>query len=123
MTDSTRHQTAVTGRDSQGRFIHGNAGGTGNPYAKQVAELRAAMMKAATPENMRKVADTLFEKAISGDVAAIKVLLDRLFGRVPDSLNLSVTPDAPPEPKYDLSKLTTEELKAFRDIARKAAIQ
>ena len=69
------------GRDKQGRFIVGNKGGPGNPHAKQVALLRAALLSAVTPEDLHDVIRVLIEKALSGNVSAIKELLDRLYGK------------------------------------------
>ena len=69
------------GRDKQGRFIVGNKGGPGNPHAKQVAVMRAALLSAVTPEDLHDVIRVLIEKALSGNVSAIKELLDRLYGK------------------------------------------
>ena len=69
------------GRDKQGRFIVGNSGGPGNPHAKQVALLRGALLSAVTPEDLHDVIRVLIEKALSGNVSAIKELLDRLYGK------------------------------------------
>ena len=69
------------GRDKQGRFIVGNCGGPGNPHAKQVAVMRAALLSAVTPEDLHDVIRVLIEKALSGNVSAIKELLDRLYGK------------------------------------------
>ena len=69
------------GRDKQGRFIVGNKGGPGNPHAKQVALLRGALLSAVTPEDLHDVIRVLIEKALSGNVSAIKELLDRLYGK------------------------------------------
>ncbi len=67
-------------RDEAGRFLPGNPGGPGNPYAKQVAEVRAALLDAVTPEQVKQVVRALVDAAVKGQVAAAKVLLDRLLG-------------------------------------------
>jgi hypothetical protein len=67
-------------RDEKGRFLAGNPGGPGNPYAKRVANLRKALLKAVTEEDMVEVVHALTAKARKGDVAAAKVLLNRVFG-------------------------------------------
>ena len=69
------------GRDKQGRFIVGNKGGPGNPHAKQVALLRGALLSAMTPEDLHDIIRMLIEKALGGNVSAIKELLDRLYGK------------------------------------------
>lgn len=72
----------MEGRDANGRFVKGNAGGPGNPFARRVAQLRAVLMESVTDEDMRDVVQTLVTLAKAGDVAAIKLLFERLLGRV-----------------------------------------
>ena len=67
-------------RDDRGRFVQGNAGGPGNPYARQVAEHRKALMDAVTPNDVKRVVRVLIDKALSGDIQAARILLDRLLG-------------------------------------------
>ena len=70
------------GRDpATGRFAPGWKGGTGNPHAKQVGQLRSALMAAVTPKDMRAVAAKLIQMARDGDIRAIKELLDRTLGK------------------------------------------
>ena len=69
------------GRDESGRFTPGNPGGPGNPHAAQVGRLRSALLDAVTPEDMRAVALALVEKARAGDIAAARVLFDRVLGK------------------------------------------
>ena len=69
------------GRDESGRFLPGNPGGPGNPHAAQVGRLRSALLGAVTPEDMRAVALALVEKARAGDIAAARVLFDRVLGK------------------------------------------
>jgi hypothetical protein len=78
---NNRIDNGNNGRDKQGRFIVGNKGGPGNPHAKQVAVMRAALLSAVTPEDLHDVIRVLIEKALSGNVSAIKELLDRLYGK------------------------------------------
>jgi len=78
---NNRTDNGANGRDKQGRFIVGNKGGPGNPHAKQVALLRGALLSAVTPEDLHDVIRVLIEKALSGNVSAIKELLDRLYGK------------------------------------------
>lgn len=68
-------------RDWQGRFRAGNRGGPGNPYAKQVGHLRAAMMEAVSPDDLRAVVGKLIELAKGGNVPAIREVLDRTLGK------------------------------------------
>ena len=67
-------------RDERGRFLPGNKGGPGNPYAKRVAALRRALLGAVSEQDLTDIISALVTKARSGDVAAAKILLDRVFG-------------------------------------------
>ena len=78
---NNRTDNGANGRDANGRFTTGNKGGPGNPHAKQVAVMRAALLSAVTPEDLHDVIRVLIEKALSGNVSAIKELLDRLYGK------------------------------------------
>lgn len=73
-------QNSDGGRDENGRFIKGYKGGPGNPHAKRVAELRAAMFAAVTAEDLREVIVAMVGAAKGGDVPAAKELLQRLLG-------------------------------------------
>ncbi len=69
------------GRDQRGRFAPGNTGGPGNPHAAQVAKLRAALLEAVTPEDLRAVVGSLVNAAKGGSVPAARELLERLLGK------------------------------------------
>lgn len=81
-------------RDAAGRFTVGNRGGPGNPHIQRVAEFRAAMLAAVTPEDVQSVVRALVNLATRGNVAAARELLERVCGRVP--LAEPLTPDEPP---------------------------
>ena len=69
-------------RDPQtGRFLPGNGGGPGNPYAARVAELRSALLEAVTPGDLAAIVRSLVQAARSGDVAAAKLVFERVLGR------------------------------------------
>ena len=68
-------------RNPGGRFVAGNPGGPGNPHAAQVARLRAEMLDAVTPDDMRAIVSRLVELAKGGDVRAIKEVFDRTLGK------------------------------------------
>ena len=73
--------SGVNGRDPTGRFLPGNPGGPGNPYARRVAALRGAMLEAVTEEDMGAILAKLVELAKAGNVPAAKEVLDRCLGR------------------------------------------
>ena|SRR3990172_2127122 len=69
------------GRDAGGRFVKGNPGGKGNPRAKQVADLRRTLLSAVTDDDLRRIVRMLIDKAVGGDVAAAREVLDRMLGK------------------------------------------
>lgn len=73
------------GRTARGQFARGNPGGPGNPHAKRVAELREALLSSINPNDIRDIVHALVSRAKSGEVAAIRELLDRLLGRSGDT--------------------------------------
>src|SRR5262245_48902085 len=73
--------TPPPGRDAQGRFTNGNAGGPGNPHARQVAALRQRLLAKVTAEEMDAILDALLQRAREGNVAAAKLILQYTLGR------------------------------------------
>ena len=74
-------------RDAQGRFIKGNAGGPGNPFARHVAKLRAALINSVSVADMEQLADDLRIQAKLGNVTAIKLLFLYVLGKPPQPVN------------------------------------
>src|SRR5215471_10232735 len=68
-------------RDNAGRFCKGNPGGPGNPHARYAAELRKAFAEEVKPEDLRKLARALVEKAQAGDCAAARLVLSYSLGK------------------------------------------
>src|SRR5205814_10512743 len=83
-------QTPAEGHDANGRFAPGNKGGSGNPFARQVAALRQALLDAVSPDDLADIARALADKAKRGDVAAAKVLLTYLVGKPAPAPDLDV---------------------------------
>ena len=76
------NETSANGiHTSGGKFAAGNPGGPGNPHGGQVARLRAVMLEAVTPEDMRDVTRKLVEMAKGGDLKAIHLLLNWTLGK------------------------------------------
>jgi hypothetical protein len=81
------------GREANGRFAKGNAGGPGNPFARRTAALRRAFCEAVTEEDIRSLSQLLLVKAREGDLTAAKVLFAYAIGKPvetvdPDTLDL-----------------------------------
>src|SRR5262245_9298042 len=88
-------------RDSHGRFAKGNRAGVGNPFARQVAAFRAAILQATTHEDIKAITKKLIEMARNGNLGAAKLLLAYTCGKV----------DEAPDP----DRLDLEEWNLFRE--------
>src|SRR5258708_533348 len=79
--DAAATQQPTGRRETNGRFASGNKGGPGNPFARQVAALRHALVSAFTPDDLKEFARALGEKARKGDVAATKLIFQYTLGK------------------------------------------
>jgi hypothetical protein len=82
------------GRENNGRFATGNTGGPGNPFARQVAALRKALINTVTEKDIADIIRRLIASAVSGDVAAARLVLSYAIGKPtpahnPDQMNIS----------------------------------
>jgi hypothetical protein len=70
------------GRDpSTGRFVEGNRCGQGNRANRRIAQLRREL-QAVADDRLPAVVAAMLERAEQGDVAAARVVLDRMLGQV-----------------------------------------
>ena len=99
-TEQTTAQ-ATKGRDEGGRFTLGNRGGPGNPFARQVATLRKALLDCVTPQDIQDVAGRLIAMAKEGNVQAAKLLLTYTIGK--------------PQPAPEPDRLDADEWEVFRE--------
>src|SRR5262245_19879681 len=72
---------ANSGRGPDGRFTKGNFGGPGNPFARQTAALRQALLNKVTAQEIEAIADKLMQLAKEGTVAAAKLLFLHTIGK------------------------------------------
>ena len=89
------------GRDTKGRFAAGNAGGPGNPFARQVAALRQALLDSVSPADMQAVAKSLIQSATDGNVPAAKLLLSYAIGK--------------PQPAPEPDRMDADEWDVYRE--------
>ena len=75
-----------SGRNSSGQFAKGNKCGTGNPYARHVARLRASLIEAVGDDGLAEIVQGMVTAAKGGDVAAAKLLLSYLLGKPAESV-------------------------------------
>ena len=95
------------GRDAQGRFAKGNPGGPGNPYARQIAGFRKALVSFFTDEDWKEIALALREKATMGNLNAIKILCQYFLGK--------------PKAAVDPDRLDVDEWQGIQERSRPAA--
>jgi hypothetical protein len=82
-------QPARYGHDTRGKFAKGNKLGRGNPLAGRAAKIRAALLKASTPDDVKTIAQRLIDGAKSGDLAFIRewpakwLRAEAMAGRLP----------------------------------------
>lgn len=68
-------------RDARGRFASGNRGGPGNPFGRRLAAMREAVQRAVTVEDIEQLMQVLLAKALTGDLAAAKLVLQYAVGK------------------------------------------
>jgi hypothetical protein len=72
------------GRNDDGTFAKGNRGGPGNPRARYARQLRErlddCLFKAVSPDRLLAAIDAVLKLAEAGDVAALKLLMERIAG-------------------------------------------
>ena len=69
------------GRDANGRFARGNAGGPGNPHARHCARMLAQFRNLISDEKMSEIILVLADKAAAGDITSIKMVLNYKIGK------------------------------------------
>jgi hypothetical protein len=91
------------GRDARGRFAAGNTCGGGNPFARRVAGLRAALLETVTEQDVREIAYVLLLNAKAGDLPSIKLLFAYTLGK--------------PQPFVNPDRLAIDEMQALCESA------
>src|SRR5919204_3026793 len=79
--------TTTKGRDANGRFAEGNPGGPGNPYTRQTAQLRQAVLETMNETEVRLITQKLLTLALQGDIQAIKLVLAYAIGKPENVIN------------------------------------
>src|SRR5262245_43627356 len=102
-------------RDANGRFVNGNPGGPGNPFARKVAALRKALIHFVTVDDMKHVAFILKEKAMGGDLVAIKLLFQYVLGKPAETVD-------PDRLDIEEAKIQDEHYEAVEEPAMMAEI-
>jgi hypothetical protein len=69
------------GREPNGHFAKGNPGGPGNPYARQVAQMRVRALDRVSGDDVEAILGKMVELAKAGDVPAARLVLQHTLGR------------------------------------------
>jgi hypothetical protein len=93
--DLTPRLDPPNGRDERGYFTRGNGHARGHSGPRRTTELRKAYQDAITPEKIGEVEQSLYELALGGDVAAIRVWLEFAIGKPRQQVEVS-GPDGEP---------------------------
>jgi hypothetical protein len=67
--------------------VPGNPGGPGNPFARQVAQIRREIIANLTSQDIYYIVETFKLKAIRGDLGAAKFLFQYAVGKPADTVN------------------------------------
>ena len=89
----TPSPNGANSRDAKGRFAAENGGGPGNPYARRVANLRAALLDAVSDEDLKTIVSQLVDMAKRGSLPAIKEILDRTIGKPQTDVSVDLLVD------------------------------
>jgi hypothetical protein len=87
---------AANGRSESGRFVRGNRESVGHRPNRRAAELKAMLMAAASPDDLRAILLKLAEMAKGGDVQAARVYLDHVVGRPVQAVQVEMEVDELP---------------------------
>jgi hypothetical protein len=108
-------------RDERGRLVSGtiNPGGRPKALVEVVRLAREATVEAIG--ELRRLATSAENE--SARVAACNALLDRGWGKAPQTITIDETPNIPAatSAKIDMSKLSDDELRAYEMLARALA--
>jgi hypothetical protein len=122
-TPEAHERTKTEGRDARGRFVKGNAGGPGNPFAKQTARLRQVMLETITEADLRQVVFTLLLLAKTGNLPAIKLVLEYGIGKPapmsePDEADLEDEPAEEESPEQEEQRFESGVEELARTLKR-----
>jgi hypothetical protein len=85
--DTPPPQSPPSGRDARGRFLKGNGGGPGNPFARQTAAMHRALCAEVSKEDLAAMTRKLKELALAGSLAALKLVFSYVVGRPTEAVN------------------------------------
>jgi hypothetical protein len=81
------------GRTAKGTFAPGNTFARGNPVARKMVAMRAALLRGVSDDDLMALGRKMYELALGGDMVAAKLLLAYSIGKpreVPDADRLDL---------------------------------
>lgn len=114
MSDNQTGETELIGRTELGRFGPGNQCSAGR--SSLAAELRKAFTEAVTSDDIAAIARSLVKLAVDGDVAASKLVLDRVCGKPDGMPSIAIQNNVTSGTGHDREKVAAimEQLKSER---------
>ena len=103
-------EASASGRDAQGRFLPGAAGGPGNPHARHCARMLEMFRNAISDDEMYYLCRLLWDKACKGDLSAIKFIWHYKIGKPPAAPNPDLI-DRDEWDNYQKDAMTLDEMK------------
>ncbi len=100
------------GRDDNGRFARGNAGGPGNPHARHCARVLAFFRNVIDDEKIEAIIHVLYARAVAGDMSAIKLILSYKIGKPAPAPN----PDGIERDEWNRLEEAAVQHKAVEDV-------
>lgn len=76
-----------------GKFLMGNCGGPGNPFAAKVTRMRRAVFEACDANDVKDIIRVLVRQAKDGDSPSAKLILERWFGKPFQQLQITTDND------------------------------
>ena len=110
----TTQPQPTTGRDSNGRFAKGNAGGPGNPYTREVAALKKMMLQRMDAGKLAALVDQMYLAAMNGNVPAARLIFSYTLGKPTD-----VDPDRVDIEEWNLMKEEAAMTKEMPEMINK----
>ena len=107
----------AAGRDAKGRFARGNEGGPGNPFARQTAQLRQAVLETMNEAEVRLITQRLLTLALQGDLQAIKLVLAYAIGKPQDAFD----PDEVDRLEWELRKRLAVPAEEVEELSERVA--
>jgi hypothetical protein len=80
---------AMSDRNANGTFRTGHRLSHGNPFSKQLCEMRSLLYARVTPEEFHAILDRMIALAQDGNVPAAKLLIEHLCGKPVQAVQVS----------------------------------